>query len=224
MAQNPQLTNPLLNQFQYTYEKDSVTIYGQALIGSLGVVSSFSGLGISSISKTTAPATASFTGQVAGMTTNVTITANNPGAAGNITLTADSVTSISGLITAWNLANPTNQVTLTSGNGAQVPTANIVLSGGSDGSDGEYNVVLLDVFNKLMMQHGSTVKATASSVAKVQLLLSPASAQSNVRSSSSKLLLMQCYDYAGVAVNPTSGELLQFRIVLRNSSLNAPTG
>lgn len=73
---------------------------------------------------------ASFSGQVAGMTTDVTIEADVAGSAGNITLTADSITDIDGLIAAHNGANPSNTVTLTSGDGSQVPTANIVLSGG----------------------------------------------------------------------------------------------
>lgn len=79
---------------------------------------------------------AQFQGQVAGMTTDVTIDADVAGAAGNITLTADSITDIDGLIVVWNLANPANEVTLSAGDGSQIPTANIVLSGGSNASDG----------------------------------------------------------------------------------------
>lgn len=78
---------------------------------------------------------AQFSGQVAGMTTNVTIDADVAGAAGNITLVADSIKDIDTLISDWNLANPANTVTLSAGNGAQVPTANIVLSGGTNSSD-----------------------------------------------------------------------------------------
>jgi len=85
---------------------------------------------------------AQFTGQVAGMTTNVTIDADTAGVAGNITLTADSVTDIDGLISAWNLANPSNTITLTTGDGSQVPTADITLAGGADGKDGlDVNVI-----------------------------------------------------------------------------------
>jgi len=78
---------------------------------------------------------ASFIGQVAGMTTSVTINANVAGAAGNATLVADSIQSVTVLISDWNIANPANQLTLSAGNGAQVPTANIVLSGGAAASD-----------------------------------------------------------------------------------------
>lgn len=78
---------------------------------------------------------AQFVGQVAGMTTDVTIDADVAGAAGNITLVADSIKDIDTLISDWNIANPANTLTLSAGNGAQVPTANIVLSGGANASD-----------------------------------------------------------------------------------------
>lgn len=74
-----------------------------------------------------------FTGQVAGMTTNVTITAVTPGAAGNsILLTGDGTSTITQLISAWNIANPSNQATLSSGDGTQIPNAAaaIQLAGG----------------------------------------------------------------------------------------------
>lgn len=77
---------------------------------------------------------AQFDGQVAGMTTDVIIDADVAGLAGNVTLTADSVTDIDGLILAWNTANPTNTLTLFSGDGTQIPTANITLTGGLDAS------------------------------------------------------------------------------------------
>ena len=76
---------------------------------------------------------ASFTGKIAGMATNVTITANNLGVIGNsVLLTGDGTSSISTLITAWNAANVSNHVTLTSGDGTQIPTfgGTIALSGG----------------------------------------------------------------------------------------------
>ena len=75
---------------------------------------------------------ASFTGQIAGMTTDVTIDADVAGLAGNVTLVADSMTDIDGLILAWNTANPGNTLTLSSGLGNQVPTADITLAGGAD--------------------------------------------------------------------------------------------
>ena len=80
------------------------------------------------------PAAAQFDGQVAGMTTDVIIDADNTGLAGNVTLVADSIKDIDQLILDWNTANPTNTLTLSAGDGSQVPTADIVLAGGVDGS------------------------------------------------------------------------------------------
>jgi hypothetical protein len=89
----------------------------------------------------TAPANASvaafFSGQVAGMTSAVTITANTAGSVGNsVLLTYDGVTNINTEITNWNTANPSNQVTLTSGDGTQTPINGTLMafSGGEDAS------------------------------------------------------------------------------------------
>jgi hypothetical protein len=72
----------------------------------------------------------SYTGTPTGGTTEVTITADTRGTAGNATLVADSVKTITVLISDWNTAHPTNTLTLTAGDGSQVPTADIVLAGG----------------------------------------------------------------------------------------------
>jgi hypothetical protein len=67
---------------------------------------------------------ASFTGMIAGMTTPVTITATNIGLSGNsVVLTADGTSSINTLIANWNTANPSNLISLTSGDGTQIPAA-----------------------------------------------------------------------------------------------------
>jgi hypothetical protein len=69
---------------------------------------------------------ASFTGQLPGMISPVTITANSIGTVGNaVVLTGDGTSTIATLIANWNTANPSNQVTLTLGNGAQIPSAGI---------------------------------------------------------------------------------------------------
>lgn len=74
---------------------------------------------------TSSPGTyAKFTGMIPGMILPVTLTANNIGSAGNsIVLPGDGTSSITTLISTWNTANPSNQVTLTSGNGTQIPDA-----------------------------------------------------------------------------------------------------
>lgn len=80
---------------------------------------------------------ANFVGQVAGMTSSVTIQADNAGTAGNsISLSFDGSTSITAEIAAWNTANPSNTASLLSGSGAQIPNnlQTINLSGGTAGS------------------------------------------------------------------------------------------
>lgn len=77
---------------------------------------------------------ASFTGQVAGMTTDVTIDADVAGEDGNdVVLQFDGSDDIDTVILAWNTANPGNEVTLT-GDGSQIPDngEEITLTGGAD--------------------------------------------------------------------------------------------
>ncbi len=75
-----------------------------------------------------------FTGTISGTATPVTITADHPGAAGNsVALIFNGSNSVSDAINTWNLANPSDQVSLTSGNGTQIPSPQTVnLSDGID--------------------------------------------------------------------------------------------
>ena len=78
---------------------------------------------------------ASFIGQVVGMTTDVTIEADVPGADGNdILLAFDGIADIDAVLAAWNLANPANTATLTDGDGSQIPDdlEEIQLADGAD--------------------------------------------------------------------------------------------
>lgn len=217
-------TAPLLNQFQYTYERDTVTIYGSAVTAdNFCNIASFQGGGIESISVTEPFVTASFTGQVDGMTTDVTIIADTPGTPGNtITLTGDGLSDISSLLSAWNIANPSNTATVTDGDDSQIPDnlAIIQLSGGSNGTPGQFSVVLSDVFNKLLEAEVAIVKLSVSNTLDIQLNMSASDAQTAVRTGDA--LLFQCTN--GGDIVPTAGTGLMFRIVCRNTSLNAPNG
>lgn len=65
---------------------------------------------------------AAFEGQVVGMTTDVTIEADVPGAAGNdIILEFDGIVDIDAALLAWNTANSENTASLTAGDGSQIP-------------------------------------------------------------------------------------------------------
>jgi microcystin-dependent protein len=81
--------------------------------------------------------TATYTGTIAGTATPVTISANNTGSTGNtVVLNFDGSTTIAGAIAAWNTANPTNLITLTTGDGTQIPSAaaQVQLTGAGDGN------------------------------------------------------------------------------------------
>lgn len=75
---------------------------------------------------------ASYSGVPSGCNTSITISADVGGAAGNALLPANGVKTIAQLISDWNTTNPSNTLTLTSGDDTQVPTAAIMLSGGVD--------------------------------------------------------------------------------------------
>jgi hypothetical protein len=77
-----------------------------------------------------------FSGTISGTSTAVVITANNPGVVGNsVNLVFSGTNTITAAIATWNAANPSNPVTLTSGNGSQTPTTQTVtLTGGVEGS------------------------------------------------------------------------------------------
>lgn len=73
-----------------------------------------------------------YTGIPKGCTAAITLQAEVGGLTGNsITLSFLATTPLSTLISTWNAANTANKVVLLSGDAAQVPTENIVLSGGA---------------------------------------------------------------------------------------------
>jgi copper chaperone CopZ len=102
---------------------------------------------------------ASFSGQVAGMTTNVVITADNDGEDGNsIELIFDGLDDIDTALSDWNLANPANTASLTSGDGSQVPDngESIQLSGGSEEVPSEVSVTVRNKSITINIEEGVT--------------------------------------------------------------------
>lgn len=74
-------------------------------------------------SSTSASTLASFDGVIAGVTGNVQLSAVTAGTNGNsILLTGDGTKTLTVLVNDWNTANPTNQVTLVSANGSNIPS------------------------------------------------------------------------------------------------------
>jgi len=137
------MANRYLQQFQYTYEKDTVSIYGSVLIGNSGAVTSFQGAGVASVVK--------------------------------------------------------------------------------ESADGQYTITLTDKFNRFLRMDMGIIDDAISQVSGIQILMDPASMQADIKST--KEIVIQCVgptataDTALVAANPASGALIQFRIVMRNSSV-----
>jgi hypothetical protein len=129
--------NRYLNQFQYTLEKDTVTLFGSAVIGASGAVGTVKGGGIASVVK--------------------------------------------------------------------------------EATAGQYTITLEDSWSRFLGFTAGTTGAAISPVANIQVLMAPATLQATVQST--KAILIQCIDYAGAAVNPTSGHVLSFRITMRKSSV-----
>lgn len=78
---------------------------------------------ISAHSATGPAVAATYTGTMTGTATPITLTAATAGTGGNsIELTGDGTSTINLLISAWNTANPSNEVSLTSGDGTQIPS------------------------------------------------------------------------------------------------------
>jgi hypothetical protein len=72
-----------------------------------------------------------YSGTPAGATNPVTITAVNGGTGGAVSIPVTGSQTINQAITAWNIANPTNKVSLTQGDGSQTPTVGTIpLTGG----------------------------------------------------------------------------------------------
>ena len=89
-----------------------------------------------------------YTGTITGTSTPVTLTAVTSGPNGNsIILTFNGSTSINTAISNWNTANPNNQITLTSGDGPQIPSN----TSSAQPSGGIYtSVQLLDGINWIL--------------------------------------------------------------------------
>ena len=82
---------------------------------------------------------------------------------------------------------------------------------------GQYNVVLDSGFNKLLHVSAQLVGASASGVASVDVLQSAASVLTNLKTGAA--ITIQCYDYAGAAVNPASGSVIKLKLEVRRTSV-----
>jgi hypothetical protein len=82
---------------------------------------------------------------------------------------------------------------------------------------GQYSIVLDSGFNKLLHVSVQVVGSSASGVASVDVLQSASSVLTNLKAGAA--LKIQCYDYAGSAVNPASGSVLKVKFEVRRTTV-----
>lgn len=155
---------------------------------------------------------ASFTGQVAGMTSDVTLMAITAGSTGNsISLSFDGALTIADVISNWNTANPSNTLTLTAGIGTQVPdnATTIALAGGitrtplnliSGGVVAGDKVRLGSVFNLSNQGEQTILSVSATSFTVANETIVP---EGPIVLGSGFADQLQIYSAAGVQVNDT---------------------
>lgn len=80
---------------------------------------------------------------------------------------------------------------------------------------GQYNVVLDAGFQKLLHVSAQMVGASATGVCSIDVLQSAASVAANLKTGAA--ITIQCYDYAGAAVNPASGSVIKLKLEVRRT-------
>ncbi len=87
-----------------------------------------------------------------------------------------------------------------------------------NGAAGNYTITLADRFNCLLAVQTGVLSATASGVVpSAEVVATPATNQATFQSAGT--VILQFYDYAGVAANPASGAQVTFQITVRNSTV-----
>lgn len=133
------MANKYFSQFQYTYEKDTVTLYGQFNVGASGAVTAgtVKGGGLSAVVK--------------------------------------------------------------------------------ESTAGQYSITLSDFFQRLLYVEAINVDDAVSAWGSVAILEDPSALQTDFKAD--KTFKIQLQDYAGAAVNPTSGAQIRLKITCRNTTV-----
>ena len=82
---------------------------------------------------------------------------------------------------------------------------------------GQYTITFQDTFAKFLFLTALAIDDAASNVAKVQAFEDPTTLQANLKAD--KKLTIQCLDFAGAAVNPTSGMQILLEVTMRQSCI-----
>lgn len=81
---------------------------------------------------------------------------------------------------------------------------------------GQYNLTLDSNYSKLLDIRVLALNATASGVAQVDVLQDHTTVKTALQTTGA--IVLQCYDYAGAAVNPASGTRLKIKLEVRRSN------
>jgi hypothetical protein len=133
------MANRFFKQFQYTYEQDTVTLYGEFSVGASGAVTS-------------------------------------------------------GTVKGGGILSVTKEATA-----------------------GQYSIALTDYFQRLLFVEVLNVDDAVSAWASANVLEDPSALQTDFKAD--KTFKIQLQDYAGSAVNATSGAQIKLKITCRNSSV-----
>jgi len=111
------------------------------------------------------------------------------------------------LLSGQFTAGGTGAVTLIQGSGISTITR---------ASAGRYTIVLEENYNKLL---NAAIQTVRSAVGTTTGVLGAEVSVDNVAATSSPSITIQCMDAAGADVDPATGAVVKFTIVMRNSSV-----
>lgn len=150
---------------------------------------------------------ASFSGIKTGMSTSITIVADNLGTNGNLVfLTFNGTDTINDAINSWNLLNPANSITLANGDGNQTPNngQTIALTGGisafSSGNLGTFRVIRR-YLNSIYIDNPDAVEESVYLDTNPISVGHDATTQFNISATDNKIRLA----WNGVGTEPTLG-------------------
>lgn len=93
-----------------------------------------------------------------------------------------------------------------------------ILSIAKQAAAGKYLITLQDQYYRFLMFKAIAVLASGfSGIQTIEVLQAPATLQADFLASPA--FLIQCYDAAGVAVNPASGTDIMFNLTVRNTNV-----
>ena len=82
---------------------------------------------------------------------------------------------------------------------------------------GQYTITFQDSFAKFLFLQSLVIDDVVANVASIMVLENPANLQADLKAD--KKMKIQCLDFAGAAVNPTSGAQILLEITMRQSCI-----